>query len=433
MKEGFQQLGLDIQHKIGYKIKSTKEAVMFTEELHSKVNCSISLSTIRRFYGLIPYRNPQKATLDALAQFLGFSSFSKYNQYRIDSKGWIDELTLIDIKKSPVLEKKHIKYLNQLSKNKEFPIVLSRLFEFAYIENKKDFLCSLFQAKELNLFQYPDHINSVVFKTAFLIYNTIELSTPRTQLLNALLKLELFRDYIIYNYIKSHDLNRNYGSILKQIQKSTKRPSEQLFLSLILELKSYYNLEEIQKIGWDEEELTGYPVPLIGRYWGYQLLFSSYCENEAAYLQALDSINTFCKHNSKSIPFFLFEVVLALLLIKRIDTLTDLMSTYYEEMFESNHFHTDAERFLYTMADAYCSIQQEDLKTAMVLFESLRLDLLGNSSWKEQFMLFYSVLGYQLCVGKKQQIHLEAYLKLSSDSGYLLFDANYIENYLSMK
>ena len=118
MTDSIQQLRLDLQHKIGYKITTTKEAGMLTDELQSKVDHSVSLSTIRRFFGLIPSRTPQKATLDTLSNFLGFSSFSSYNQYRIDSKGWIDELRLIEIKKSPVLKQEHIAYLNQLYKER---------------------------------------------------------------------------------------------------------------------------------------------------------------------------------------------------------------------------------------------------------------------------------------------------------------------------
>ena len=430
MTDSIQQLRLDLQHKIGYKITTTKEATMLADELQSKVDQSISLSTIRRFFGLIPSRTPQKATLDTLSNFLGFSSFSSYNQYRIDSKGWIDELRLIEIKKSPVLKQEHIAYLNQLYKNKDFPVLFSRLFEYAYLEEQKSFLNALFENRDLILFQEPDHVNSIVFKTAFLIYNTIEHASPRPALLKALLKQELFRDYIVYNYIKSHELNSNYGAILERIKKISKRPSEQLFLTLILELKSYYNLKSIKKIDWDEQQLMHYPVPLIGRYWGYQLLYAYHHNDHHGYDLQLVSIHSFCHKNRESIPYFMFEVVLALLLIRRLDTLSHLIKDYYEALYESNHFHTDAERFLYTLADAFCSLYQDNTKIANALFGSLQLNLLGNSSWKEQFMLFYSVLGYQLFEGKKQQDHLQTYLQLSSDSGYLLFDANYIENYL---
>lgn len=65
----------------GNNVKSTQDAIIFADSIFESTNQQISYNTIRRVYGLVSYKgkHPSKSTLDILANYCGFVSFSDFS------------------------------------------------------------------------------------------------------------------------------------------------------------------------------------------------------------------------------------------------------------------------------------------------------------------------------------------------------------------
>ena len=78
MKEDYSQLLIDIQKKSNITVSDSKDLKFLKEEIESFINQTIGFNTLRRLFGFLEKREPNYSTLNRLANYLGYISFSKY-------------------------------------------------------------------------------------------------------------------------------------------------------------------------------------------------------------------------------------------------------------------------------------------------------------------------------------------------------------------
>ena len=105
MNETIGLLKTDVERAIGFKIKTTTEAKTFHKLLVEKTNSTVSLSTIRRFWGLIPQRKPNQHTLDELSKFIQYQSFYHYSKNKSQFATWFDVMEIHKLKFKKKLKK----------------------------------------------------------------------------------------------------------------------------------------------------------------------------------------------------------------------------------------------------------------------------------------------------------------------------------------
>jgi hypothetical protein len=71
-----------VEQKFGKRIKTKGDASQLSLELLKEKNISISVSTIRRIYGLLPQRNKSVHTLNGLSRYISFNSFDDYVEFK---------------------------------------------------------------------------------------------------------------------------------------------------------------------------------------------------------------------------------------------------------------------------------------------------------------------------------------------------------------
>ena len=98
-----EELRLECQKLIGREVKSHNDIltleVIINEEKHNK----ISVSSLRRFFKLIPYRTPQLKTLNTLCTSLGYSNFEEFSLSKNQSFEWEYVNRLISIEENGII------------------------------------------------------------------------------------------------------------------------------------------------------------------------------------------------------------------------------------------------------------------------------------------------------------------------------------------
>ena len=78
-----------VEHKLGFDITCTRDCEVLSMEIERfDRRFSLSVSTLRRFYGLIDKKNEYSlSTLNSLSRFIGFRSFRNWEELKEHSKG----------------------------------------------------------------------------------------------------------------------------------------------------------------------------------------------------------------------------------------------------------------------------------------------------------------------------------------------------------
>jgi hypothetical protein len=86
------RLRSDVENKLGFEVTCTRDCIILSQELKRfDQRFSLSVSTLRRFFGIIKQNNPTSYTsLNALARYTGAPSYDKWNDHhfrKINKKG----------------------------------------------------------------------------------------------------------------------------------------------------------------------------------------------------------------------------------------------------------------------------------------------------------------------------------------------------------
>ena len=76
IQENLNELRLDIQKQIGFRINNISELKMAHEAIEWNTKKKISFNTLRRFFGFLSYTKPNINSLNILSQYLGFSNYN---------------------------------------------------------------------------------------------------------------------------------------------------------------------------------------------------------------------------------------------------------------------------------------------------------------------------------------------------------------------
>ena len=103
MKHDYSQLLFDIQKKSNVTVKNIKDVKILKEEIEYGIQSTIGYNTLRRIFGFLEKREPNLGTLNKMAKYLGFASFSNYKNQKTNYNDWYFQQYLLSIyKKSKI-------------------------------------------------------------------------------------------------------------------------------------------------------------------------------------------------------------------------------------------------------------------------------------------------------------------------------------------
>ncbi|WP_127142101.1 hypothetical protein [Flagellimonas marinaquae] len=432
MERYHSRLRNDIEKKVGFKILTTTDARALSDLLLAQGNLSLSLSTLRRFWGLISSRRPNAHTLDELARFLGYLSFSDYVRSKNKNHQWFNDAEMQRLKHKSRLEPGDFAFLVQQYKQYNSVYYVSSLFEHAvYLENW-DNAKDLFEPLNIPFLKANVDVTEYTAKMAYLVFQFIN-QVPETffeGIRKNLVSCKEFRYYCIYIYVDIINLNHRYGKIIKTAQSLDIDFEEQLFLDLIHGLKQYLNTGTAPPVHREEKELDHLPDVLVGRYYGYRLLYAKIEGNpndENFHWQCfLDRMD-----NKTDLRQYLHEFIHHLMLARDLERLAFILQTFYEPIFDKHHLHSYLDIFLFNLMDIMVSYCSGEIKRAQIIFKDLNLERIKYGSYCDYYLIFYAIIGYHLAETQKEKTrHLNNYRNLTELSKFSLLDDAYLKRFL---
>jgi len=434
MKNFQNYLKTDIEKNIGFKIISTTEAKFFEELLIEKGIRLISLSTIRRFWGILPEKKPHASTLNELAKFLNFKSFLDYVKYKNQYFTWFNDVEMQKMKYKDLLSASDYQLIKDSYLQND-----SNLFVFSLIENsilfkKWEYLFDLFNPNNIYLNDYEQDQSGYGTKLAYLfsIYLNNIPDLFFNKIIDKIISNEHIKNQCIYIYIDIMNLNGRYGVILNKIKLTPILSyQENIFLSLITNLWIYLNTHKTIKINEFSEELQTLPDVLKGRYFGYQILY--YVEKKKPELE-LKYWNLFLNGiNSKTnLRQYLHEFIHQLILAKSFGKLEYILNNYYETIFDNYHVHSHLDVFILNYIDVSISIKSKEIKRANIIFINLDITKIQDNSYCDYYLIFYNIIGYHLALNADEKLdYKNNYNLLAKKTKFKLFNKTYLENYFN--
>jgi hypothetical protein len=432
MKAFQKKLKIDVEKKIGFKILSTTEARALQNLLLEQDIYDLSLSTIRRFWGLIPNRKPNEKTLNALAAFLGYKTYLDYVTSKNRFEEWFNISQIQRLKSKDKLTKSDFKFIETLYRTESTTFVSVSLFEHAVNFEKWNYIQDLLNPDNISLLQDNTDVTEYAAKQAYLL--AIYLKSIPIAYFNAvidkLIQIDGFRYYCVYLYVDIIHLNHRYGAVINKIIATVNKDKEEvLFLTLLKNLWNYLNGNSLKPVAFDEQELKKLPYVLIGRYYGYQILHNTLEEDDTAvefyWKLFLDGINS-----ETEIRQYLNEFTHHLLLAKRFKKLEYILDNFYEAIMDNFHLHHYLDVFLFGLIDVIISYQSGNAKRANLVFANLDTSKIIYGSYCDYYLIFYNLIGYHLANDTQEKQNFKKdYLNLSQDARFFLFNEAYLKYY----
>lgn len=427
-------LRTDIEKKVGFKINTTTDVKSFLAILQEHTSDPISLSTLRRFWNLIPMRKSNNATLDVLAKFLEYASYQDYVKKKNEYEKWYADAKLQNLKLKKNLTTNDFLFLSELIEKSESNTIFISLFEHAFHNQKWDYCNALFDENNISCFKNKLPINHFQTNIAYILFIFLYGISKESFVtsIEKLLANKNFRENVIYIYIDIMGLNKRYGIILEKIESESLSIEEQLFLKLLSGLKLYLNMsKELPMINNPTaNELQSLPEVLVGRFYGYQMLFASQNPNKVKEEIVWKDFLSYIKKETHIRQYF-HEFVHALLLLKRIQKLNYLLENYFEEIIDKLHMHSYLDLFIYNLIDVMISYKNKDLKRAHHIFKNLDTTVSKyGAAYNDYYLIFYTITGYHLATNNKEkQLFKEEYFRHVTSAKFKVFDELYLETY----
>tara|TARA_R110002012_G_scaffold160895_2_gene322891 strand:- start:83 stop:1390 length:1308 start_codon:yes stop_codon:yes gene_type:complete len=433
MEKFEKQLRLDIEIAIKFKITSTTDAKALYYFLIENDETEISLSTIRRFWGLVPKRKPNKKTLNSLSVFLGYKSFFDFVKAKNRFEYIEDDVKIQEIKLKSKLTKADFNFIAELTHKVNYNTFVVALFEYALFFEKWDYIKQLFDDNQNRLLATKEKRNqysAVLAYHIFILLNGVPLNYFN-KIIKNLITIGGFKTYIIYRYIDIINLNYRYGKILERISKTSVNTEETIFLNLITNLKIYFNGETPKLYEIKAESLENLPEVLLGRYYGYQILCSrilNLTEKETYYWNAFNDNIT----SKTYLAYYSQEFIHHLLFAKCFKKLEIITTKYYEQILDDYHEQSHLDVFILNILEIIFSYQSKDFKRGKRIFLNLNVEKIKFNSYRGFYLIFYHIVGYH--VNDKTTLkthHKSAYFKIVRAAKFKIFDKQYLENFLT--
>ena len=373
------QLLIDVQKKSNIIVNNVGDIKYLKEALESFNNLKIGYNTLRRLFGFLDKTKPSLSTLNTLANYLEFTSFTNYLKDNLDFDEWYFQHQLLLIQQTNDLNEEGIQTINTgILYNKNI-IFLAYFISNLIQRNNLKTLNKLFKKIDLSKPKFSELLKFATIIT----HSFYSLSEKRAlTIYSDLIKHESFRNTVPLLYVDYSHLRGIYSKVLTLIKKESPIKSDLFFIALMDCYRQFYTggICENYEIKRPENFSTFNEV-LKGRFYSYKIMLSSTIDNSLK-----EELFKECK--TAKINMFLEEVIPALLIKEEYKILTKLSDKFYEQIFESDNWSDYTMSSIYLIALANINWYSNNISTAkgnleLVVLEKVEL------SYYDYVSLFY--------------------------------------------
>jgi hypothetical protein len=404
-----------VERKFGSAIKDVATLKILLASINKNSDLELSYNTLRRFFGFLPSTKPNINTLNSLSEYLGFNNFYSFsNQFHFPN--WETWLYVLRLKQQKEITEEAIHFFNRQLQNEYFALYFIDVATHFFYQKNIAVCLNLFNV-EIDKISRPEQL-----KICLALGITLRQFYEKDKaFIFSLLESDRFRRTVIYNFIDYSYFNSGYMKLIERSIQLEKEEEHLLFLNLLSTYHAFLNGQpkELLSFSISYDLKSVYPI-VQGRYYANQLYSKPLDEQTTIFEQILiesESLNK-CE--------FFFEIIPAILLLKRIDWIEIIFSKYYEEIFEINEFNRLTHLGVYQIAYALLSIKEGSHKRAVSELKKVNIDLVFDS-YIDYIKLFSFIASYHL---EKEKIGIkEQYTELANKLGFKVFNLDLLEHY----
>ena len=386
MQDNYAQLLLDVQKKSNITINKSRDLRFLKEEIEENSESGIGFNTLRRLFGFLEKTEPSISTLNILAVYLGFSSYSAYKNNIINYDDWYFQQNLQRIQSTNTVTKEDIETIRIGLLNAANTVYFAYFFSY-FIERNN--ISTLEDIVRLIPDKYTSETNGLKFATI------VSLSLYRIDEKNAyniykrLIKYDNFRYNVPLLFIDYSNLHNKYSKILTIIKQQSKKEDDILFVELMRFYWKFYSSKEYLHIEIKKPDkfYTFHPV-LQGRYYSYLLLKSEDSDSSIEKKIMFDCKKSIKKNSVYQISFLLEEIIPSLIFKKNFAFLNELVDAFYEEILEMERWSSKTGHAISLIAMANLNIQKDNLAMAQINLNLVELEKV-ELSYSDYVSLFY--------------------------------------------
>jgi hypothetical protein len=393
MEDKIRQLKQEISQKLGFEIRRQADVRYLHQSIILENNSIIGFNTLRRFFGFLPERAPQLQTLEVLAKFLGYGSYSNFLNYVNKDQNWFHWTFVNDFENLESIDSYQIQQLITLKPHPDYVLFLSHIIKAFIRRNRIDLLKIILSNKEIQFDM--DSQNTEIVKLAYAVGGLLR-TLPRNryeELTPLLADAYFFKTHILDFHIDYTYFNGYYGYLTNARFEYDTQPNHRIFINLI----KNYHIFLSGKPSFEDYHPKVSNVSLFsvlhGRLLGYQLL-TQHFKHE----QPLDTLISELIETGKQYPKFLFyiEIFTALILIKKLDALEMIFERYRKEFIENFAWKYYTPENVYLIASVLVELNKQNYKKALSSFNRINLNVSFSNSYYHYLKLFYNIVAYQL-------------------------------------
>jgi len=226
--------------KIGRKIKNRGDCELLSNAIFETLDVDISYNTIRRLYGLAPAVKPSINTLNVIAKFCDYKSYTHFTQTHVhEKKSNLSQLVSGAIYRCDEAEIIELIQKTKRSSNDFISFIITLSRELLY-NREYHILDLIYRLKELNYENFS-------YSEVLVIGNSIGLLIRKNQFRDeSLLSNANFLSCIYLTCVDYSNLNGYYGEWAKIIDKNVNTEEVKIFTKAILEFRKFLNNKSIK-------------------------------------------------------------------------------------------------------------------------------------------------------------------------------------------
>ena len=414
-------LKMSLEKQFGKPINKDQDLHFLKQDIKDTIDVEIGINTLRRFFGIMPFKFPRYSTIEKLVNYLGYKNSSVFLNNTNTNKSWDYWHRTNSILLSGIITQKDLQWLISSKNQEEYFVYFSSILKEFLSKKNIPGLIQLFSADELFVIS-----GSELIKMASIAGQRLRTYPERDyKLLKPLVSITNFRRNILYINVDYAHLNGYYGYLINYSKTLIQNDDEILFTNLLLNFHLYLSGKNSYRNLFHEKIPKNCHPVLYGRYWAYQLLYFEKTNFDEIYHEMILK-----SHKIDSKIEFFHEIIPALILLNKINLVKEILTLYFEALFSVTSWNQEYLKVGYIIGQSFVLLKEKKYKLAIVTLEYIDFSKIY---FKQDYLkLFYLVCKYNSIKPenlKSQEALKEEYMLLVKKSGFYFFTEIFLENY----
>lgn len=430
--ENYNQLRIDIQKQIGYRIENLTELKMVHEAIEWNTKKKIGFNTLRRFFGFLKETTPNLNTLNILSQFVGYENFSNYQKKYLKDNDWLVWTQTIKIELSETISENEKEWLESQQNTDDYHLKIASIIKTYIYKKNYTVLNQFFDAR---IFKFEEANQLKLAANICLLFRSLNIEDLTIAIEN-ITSNQLFRENILHWFVDYSNFNGYYGAFIKEAQKhAIPNSHEDLFYDLILNYNSYLSYSSNLKPVDLNRLQPDFFIVLKGRCFAYNLLYFNEQKNKTEYEKTWNNF-LILLNKSDQINLLTIELFPALVLIKDFEKTNYLIQNYYEELLTIENWSGYPSQAMILLTQTLHLIKEAKIKEAKIGFDLIDLSKFS-LSYSDYIKLFYLITKYHLAIAlssnEKELFKIQTeYESIANQTGFKRFSVEFLTQFLTI-